>query len=282
MKKTIKTVALLAWLGSGLLLLLTILQLRGALAPDLLERWVGRAPSTGVDESPSNEPRWPVVEADPVSSTEASLPEGRAFLGFRLPAEGFSAQRRLRYEIIPELSRVGFDAVTPIDTFSAVSSTVRGYGEARPADPQARPHAQLVVETSSLSTGDPGRDQKLRDGLKADRHPEICFALDSFETGRLDLRTMSLTGRALCTMRVCGGEHRLEVPVEMKIDSAGRLVMQGEVPLSLSEMGVEVDTALGIPVLSDEIKMWFGIRGRLAKPMKASAPTLARELADAR
>lgn len=282
--RVLKIVALLAWGVSGVLVLLTILQVRGVVAPELWAAVLGRATAVAPRAAASpleRSSRVPVVEAEFASGEEAPA-AGRAFLGFRLPDDGFSPERRQRFEIIPALSRVGFDAATPIDTFSAISSDVCGFGEASPADPEAQPRGRLVVHTRSLSTGDAGRDRILHEGLRADRHPEIEFSVDSFETQELDLGSLALVGQAHCTMQVCGSEQRLTVPVKVCIDSRRQLTVEGEVALSLSAMGVEVGSTLGVPMISDEITMWFGIRARPSPGAAASLETTAWELAHAR
>ena len=80
-------------------------------------------------------------------------------------------------------------------------------------------------------------------------------------------------------MWICGHAQRVQFPVQAHLDPKQGLVLKGEVKLSLSEMGVQVPTTFGIPLLHDEITLWLGVRGRHLGP---EPRTPAKEVADAR
>jgi polyisoprenoid-binding protein YceI len=203
----------------------------------------------------------------------------RRFLGFELPdSNKMKPSERQRFEIVPSLSQVGVDMTTPIGSFTAKSARISGDLAAAPKTPAAEPTAWLVVRTSSLCTGDRKRNAMLHDALRAKAHPEIRFTLRSLKVRKVDLEARKLTGTASCTMWICGRAQRLQFSVEAHLDQACRLVLKGETKLKLSKMGVVVPRTFGIPLISDEITLWLGVRGRHL----GAEPRPGEEVADAR
>ena len=81
------------------------------------------------------------------------------------------------YAVVPEKSRVMFEASFPLGDFTGITGELRGEFQADPQNVGAGIRGTVTVDPASLRTGIEGRDRDLRKTLEVDRHPEIRFTV---------------------------------------------------------------------------------------------------------
>lgn len=209
-------------------------------------------------------PAEPVVAAEPVAAPAAPEKKGKkSFLAFKLPSDDFRFDERRSWAIVPNLSRVGFDAKTTLHDFTATTSTLSGELDVDLSHPDAAPHARFVAQAKSLNSGNGDRDEQMREHLAVDEHPEIVFELASFVPAELDLAAMKASGKARGKMTIRGVTQDVEMPVKVAVDDARRLCVEGEMMLDLERFSVPVPNKLGLISMEKEVKVWISLRLRV-------------------
>jgi polyisoprenoid-binding protein YceI len=211
-----------------------------------------------------------VGSAETPARAPASLPARtrRSFLSFALPGDGFAFDQLQRFEIIPSLSRVGFDAKSTLHDFTGVTSAVRGSVVARLSAPGQDAAARIEADAAALDTGLADRNAAMREHLASDAHPKIVFELRDFEPAAVDSAARQVSGTVAGSMTVRGVTRPLSMPVRLSVDDRMRLVVEGESPLLLSDFRVPVPSQLGIIGMQDEVRIWISLRARFAGRVK--------------
>ena len=244
----------------------------------------GAAPAVGATKLPGDQPPTApeVVPSEPVppapapgtasqpvagSGTEAETkpkPKG-GFLSFSVPTAKFQFDQAQDFKLVPELSRVGFDAKSTLHDFSGVTSQVEGSFRADFDDPQGAWSGQVVVQAPTLKTGVDGRDSNMLDYLDVKNHPQITFTVTGFQptAGGIDVAKQTARGDVKGTMRIRGVEREVTMPVTVEVDPQKRVVLAGQMPLLLSDYKVPVPSQLGVINMQDEVKVWIALRARL-------------------
>ncbi len=221
-------------------------------------------PATGGTAAlpPAAEPARAAPAGEPPAASAA--PAGRSsFLAFRLPQDDFRFDERRTWRIVPEQSRVGFDAKSTLHDFSGTTTAVQGTIAFQPARPALDPAGAIAVQASALATDNDARDEALREHLDAAHHAEIVFRLASFEPAEVDEAHGLVRGTARGTLVVRGAERPFAMPVRATIDAGRRLLLEGEAPLALPAFGVPVPSKLGLISMEDTVVVWIALRGRL-------------------
>ena len=229
-------------------------------------------PSTGgvpaearpVEPQPEVEVPTVAVEKPPEAKAEAAPPAKRAgFLSFKVPENKFGFTEPQEYQLVKDLCRVGFDAKSTLHDFTGVTTAVAGSFVADLDDPQGAWHGTIRCSAATLNTGVEGRDENLRDHLSVTAHPEIVFALESFLPGHVDVAAQTCDGTVKGSMSIRGKTLAVAMPVTVKVDESKRLVVDGQMPLKLSDYGVPVPSQLGGAItMEDEVKVWVALRAR--------------------
>lgn len=202
--------------------------------------------------------------AEPVAAPAAPEKKGKkSFLAFKLPSDDFRFDERRSWAIVPNLSRVGFDAKTTLHDFTATTSTLSGELDVDLSHPDVAPHARFVAQAKSLNSGNGDRDEQMREHLAVDEHPEIAFELASFVPAELDLAAMKASGKARGKMTIRGVTQDVEMPVKVAVDDARRLCVEGEMMLDLERFSVPVPNKLGLISMEKEVKVWISLRLRV-------------------
>lgn len=203
------------------------------------------------------------VPAEPVAAPAAPEKKGKkSFLAFKLPSDEFRFDERRTWALVPNLSRVGFDAKTTLHDFTATTSTLTGELEVDLSRPDDAPRARLVAQAKSLNSGNGDRDEQMREHLAVEEHPEIVFELASFVPAELDLAAMKASGKARGKMTIRGVTQEVEMPVKVAVDDARRLCVEGEMMLDLERFSVPVPNKLGLISMEKEVKVWISLRLR--------------------
>jgi len=217
------------------------------------------------DAAPAAEPSVPVESTPPEASVQAPR---RSFLAFRLPSDDLRFDERRGWNVLPALSRVGFDARTTLHDFSATTSSLEGRLEADPSRPSETPTARLSVRAVTLDSGNADRDEAMRENLDVERFPAIDFELTAFETEEVDGPARSARGTAHGRMTIRGVTREVAMPVKLQLDESRRLCVDGEMPLDLESFGVPVPNKLGLITMDKEVRIWISLRLR-AEPRTA-------------
>jgi polyisoprenoid-binding protein YceI len=232
-------------------------------------------PAPAVAPTPLTEPATEPVP-EPIAATEAaetppeevSEPEPQAppkrpsFLAFRLPSDDFSFDGPRTWEVVADLSRVGFDAKSTLHDFTGVTQAIDARLRLDLAHLDQTADGTIDVDAATLDTGLEGRDEAMRNHLGTDEHEVIRFQLASVEPKDVDTRKMTATGTARGKMSIHGTTLDVAMPVRLSIDSARRLHIDGEMPLVMSAYGIEVPSQLGLISVTDEVRVWIALRAR--------------------
>lgn len=205
----------------------------------------------------------PVLEPAAAAPPPEPAPR-RTFLSFELPDRRYRFDAKQRYTLLPALSRVGFDAKSTLHDFSGVTSAVRGAFVANFGDPASLWSGEIGCRAATLITGVEGRDEGLREHLDVQHHPEILFEISRFapDAQGSDPAHEQLHGQITGNMTIRGKTRELTMPVRIHVDEARRVVVEGEVPLRLTDYGVPVPSQLGLIGMEDEVKIWIALRAR--------------------
>ena len=139
---------------------------------------------------------------------------------------------------------------------------VAGELEADLSKPGEAPRARLVAQAKTLASGNADRDEAMREHLAVEEHPEIVFELQSFAPAELDLAAMKAAGKARGKMTIRGVTQEVEMPVQVTVDDARRLCVEGEMMLDLERFSVPVPNKLGLISMEKEVKVWISLRLR--------------------
>jgi polyisoprenoid-binding protein YceI len=223
----------------------------------------GPAPAVA---APAAAPEIPAPVPQPIEPAVAQAPpKSGAFLSFSVPAQVLRFDEAQQYQIVPELSRVGFDAKSTLHDFSGVTSKLSGQFTADFDDPEGRWSGEVVCDAATLVTGVDGRDENMREHLDTKNNPQIRFVLQRFvpAPGGVDVGKRTARGEVVGQMTIRGVARELRMKVTIEVDASRRVVLNGEAPLLLSDYGVPVPSQLGVINMQDEVKVWIALRARV-------------------
>ncbi len=219
--------------------------------------------ATGPDAAAGNSPGGDLAR----EGAPPAQPAQGGFLNFRLPSRTFRFDQPHDFVLLPDLSRVGFDATSTLHDFSGVTQAVTGELHADLHDPAGTWSGRVVCQAGTLLTGVDGRDEGLREHLATSQHPDICFEITGFEPAAngIDAAHETVQGAVLGRMTIRGRTRDLRVPIRAAMDAGRRLVVEGQAPLKLSDYEVPVPSKLGVISMGDEVKVWVALRLRVGK-----------------
>lgn len=223
------------------------------------------APEPEPAPEPKPEPEPAVTPTEPALAAAPPKPKGGAFLSFSIPATTFAFDRQQSYQLVPELCRVGFDAKSTLHDFSGVTSNVAGEFTADFDDAQGAWRGEVRCEAGTLVTGVDGRDENLREHLATTEHPQIRFEIQRFvpAANGIDAARQTVRGEVQGRMHIRGVARELTMPVTVEVDASRRVVVNGQVPLRLSDYQVPVPSQLGVINMQDEVTIWIALRARV-------------------
>ena len=215
--------------------------------------------STSSARTPAAEPAAAPAKSEPTAAKTG-------FLSFSVPKNTFRFDAVQDYTIVGDLSRVGFDAKSTLHDFTGATSQVRGTFRADFDDPAGAWSGDVVVQAASLVTGVDGRDENLREHLDVKNHAELRFAVERFvpAASGIDAEKQTARGEVVGTMTIRGQSKPFRMPVTVAVDPQKRVVLNGQVPLKLSDYGVPVPSQLGLINMQDEVTVWIALRARVA------------------
>ncbi|HLQ38869.1 MAG TPA: YceI family protein, partial [Planctomycetota bacterium] len=96
-------------------------------------------------------------------------------------------------------------------------------------------------------------------------HPEIVFQLTGFvpDQDGIDKTRRQVHGAVVGQMAIHGVTRELRMQVTLRVDDSQRLVLDGQVPLELSDYEITVPSQLGVISVNDEVKLWIALRARV-------------------
>jgi len=203
------------------------------------------------------------IETPPAVEPEtASAPTKRGFLAFDLPSRDFHFEGKQSFEVLGDLSRVGFDAKSTLHDFSGVSNNVSGSFDVDLSRPQDGISGRITVRSESLTTDLEGRDEAMWEHIGKDEFPTFEFVPTSFVAARSDVQAMQLDGHITGRMTIHGVTQDVAMDVKAHVDESRRLVLEGEMPLLLSDYEVVIPGKLGMISTDDEVRIWIALRTR--------------------
>ncbi|MCB9882669.1 MAG: YceI family protein [Planctomycetes bacterium] len=225
-------------------------------SPAVTSPAVAQAPEAAAPLEPSPEE----IQSTPAAPTKT--PAKTRFLSFSIASSGVDFGAKTRFVVLPALSRVGFDAKSTLHDFTGVTSKLEGNLETTLENPAAGASGAISVDASSLVTGLDGRDEAMREHLDTTHHDKIEFRLESIADAVSDTETKAVRGTAKGTMTIRGKSNAFTMPIEMKLDDAQRLVVEGQGSLDLPDYEVPVPNKLGLISMNKTVKVWIALRMR--------------------
>ena len=222
-------------------------------------------PQLAVAEISSPEPEEPAAieqKPEPRVVEESTPAPPTSFLAFKLPSRDFQFEGTQNFEVLGDLSRVGFDAKSTLHDFSGVSNNVSGNFKVDLARPEDGISGKVAIRTKSLDTGLEGRDEAMLEHLNSEQNPNIEFVFESFKLGSMDRKAKQLDGTISGKMTINGTTQSLAMKVKVHVDESRRLVVEGEAPLSRADYNVEIPGKLGVISTEDEVRIWIHLRSR--------------------
>jgi polyisoprenoid-binding protein YceI len=208
----------------------------------------------------------PVTAKAPVPPAQTAPARKRgSFLAFDLPADAFRFAALQTFEVVPSLSRVGFDGKSTLHDFTGATTDVGGELRTDLAAPAAGVAGRIWARARSLDTGLPDRNDAMREHLEAARHELIEFTFEGFETQAVDAGALTVRGTVTGTLAVRGEKRRFVMPVSANVDESRRLCVSGSASLKPSEFGIEVPTKLGFVKFTDEVVVWVALKLRVKR-----------------
>jgi polyisoprenoid-binding protein YceI len=216
-------------------------------------------------ETKAAQPAEPSAEKPAVQAAAPDAKPTKGFLGFKLPGRSFQFDQEQSFEVIPELSRVGFDAKSTLHDFTGVTTKVHGTFTAKLSDPKAAFTGAIVCEAAGLDSGVEGRDEAMLEHLDAKEHPEIRFTAQSFvpDENGVDAAKMLVKGTVTGLMSIRGVEKPLSMPVALKVEPSRRLMIEGQAKVHLPDFSVPVPDKVVIKMEPD-VTVWIDLRARVA------------------
>lgn len=201
----------------------------------------------------------------PTAPTAPTVPAAKppTFLAFSLPTTGFAFDQRHEFALLPELSRVGFDAKSTLHDFTGVTTQVRGsFHAALGGDGDWS--GDVEVDAASLDSGVAGRDENMREHLATTQHPQLRMHIARFvpDQDGVDAAKRSVRGTVHGDMTIRGTTRQVAMPVTAVVDPQQRVTISGQMPLKLSDYGVPVPSQLGVINMQDEVTVWVALRAR--------------------
>ena len=203
----------------------------------------------------------PAEVAEAPKKPDAAKPKGNFLFG----GARFRCDEPHDYEIVPELSRVAFDAKSTLHDFTGVTQNVSGAFRLDFDDPQGAWTGSVRCDATTLKTGVDGRDSNMWEYLDTKNHPAIEFTIEKFEPAQngVDVAKQTAKGEVVGTMRIRGKQKPVRMPVQLEIDAQKRLIVKGEMPLSLPDYDVPVPSQLGVINMEKDVKVWISLRARV-------------------
>lgn len=216
-------------------------------------------PTPVVAETPP--PAAPAESVEVAKKPEAAKPKGNFLFG----GARFRCDEPHEYEIVPELSRVAFDAKSTLHDFTGVTQNVSGAFRIDFDDPQGAWTGSVRCDATTLKTGVDGRDSNMWEYLDTKNHPAIEFTIEKFEPAKdgVDVAKQTAKGEVVGTMSIRGKQKQVRMPVQLEIDAQKRLIVKGEMPLSLPDYDVPVPSQLGVINMEKDVKVWVSLRARV-------------------
>ncbi len=200
--------------------------------------------------------------SQPVAATPVAPPRRRSAFAFTLPSESFRFAGRQRLEILPSLSRVGFDAKSTLHDFTGVTSSLTGTVTLDLADPEAACTGAIRVQADALDTGLAGRNEAMRQHLATTDHREIAFVVEAMGDAKVDADARTTQGTVRGKLTIRGQTRAVAMPVRLRVDESQRVHAEGEATISLPDYGVPVPSQLGVISMQPEVKIWIALQAR--------------------
>lgn len=217
-------------------------------APTLPPPTASAAPTDGIEPTPT--------------ATDAPPARRRSAFAFSLPSQSLRFDARQRFELLPSLSRVGFDAKSTLHDFTGVTSKLSGTVTLNLSAPGTECRGAIRVDAAALDTGLAGRNDAMRDHLATAQHGEIVFAFESMTDVTVDAKALRTLGTVHGKLTIRGQTHDLAMPVRLHVDDSRRVHAEGEAKVLLSAYGVPVPSQLGMIKMEDEVKIWIALQAR--------------------
>jgi len=225
----------------------------------------GSAEVPAAPQAPSAQPVAPSAESPSVQAAAPVAKPTKGFLGFKLPSRAFQFDQTQSFEVIPELSRVGFDAKSTLHDFTGVTTKVHGTFTAKLSDPAASFAGAIVCEAAGLDSGVEGRDEAMLEHLDAKVHPEIRFTVQALvpDDNGVDAAKMTVKGTVTGLMLIRGVEKPLSMPVVLTVEPSRRVMIEGQAKVHLPDFAVPVPDKVVIKMQPD-VTVWIALRARVA------------------
>lgn len=189
------------------------------------------------------------------SSLRRTVTQILPLLAISIARLGFAGETRL----LPE-SRLWLEGVSTLHPFASTATAMNMAFAWGPGAPDSAPAAfkagapasmTLTIPVAKLKSAHKGLDQNLQKTLKADKNPDLVFALRSYSI------TPPATLEATGDLTVAGVTKPQAIRATLR-DEDGRAVVEGEHALLMTDFGIKPPTMmLGAVKVQDRIVVKF-------------------------
>jgi len=193
-------------------------------------------------------------------------------LGAGLLLAGTTLLDPAEWTLTPQ-SRIWFTGTSSAYDWICTANDVRGtlsfeIGDAvRTGENVASMKATVPVQV--LDCGHPNMDRDLQQALKADAFPEVTYELISAEIIPRSMNDAAFSIRTLGTISAAGAEHNVWADIVGERQDDGTIVFQGEVPLRMSDFGIEPPQPKHLKAGDDIVVQFYLVAGE-ASPVVTS------------
>jgi len=123
---------------------------------------------------------------------------------------------------------------------------------------------KVSIPVSSLQSGEKGLDKNMRKALKADANPDIVFSMIRY---KVDLPGSKLLASG--TLTIAGEKKEISIEAPFRLQD-GRLVIDGQYPLLMTDYGVKPPTLmLGAIKVDNRVAVKFHLELAADEPKNA-------------
>ncbi len=153
-----------------------------------------------------------------------------------------SAAQAAPYTVMPGAhGKVRFKVEGPLDDVLGETSAVTGTLDLDPAQ-WAKGKGWVAVELARLHTGIEQRDEDMREEfLQTRRYPFALLVIDSIArpSAGAVVPGLQVEGEAVGSFELHGQRHTVQLPVTLKADDAGHLLVKGSFEVVLADYGIQ-------------------------------------------
>ena len=164
-----------------------------------------------------------------------------------------------------EGSAIEIDGTSTVNSFTCKSDALDGWGRLAGYGDAVQTEVRLIVPVRSFDCGKRRMNQDMFQAMQGAQHPAIEFEL--VQVTNLGATATGQRLRVEGILRLAGVRRPISFVAEGHQTSAGRMHVRGELPLLMSDFGIDPPSALmGLVQAHDRIEIRFNLMAAIEGP----------------